>query len=209
MMIDEQSRVIKNMTEDLEDPTADQNETKDIHHPIEENTATTSDSSLVSACKKVKSINFRQLYQKALDEKKIEDTCEDDEEDDDNDSFITITTSDEESDFTLENSESSDSGIIEHDFDTHGSYGINPMFSKASKDHMSTSSRACTEFVFLKQREETEKSSSLRVIKKADGLSSQMVMLKKCRIASSERSMRKIVISNDASPMIVNESCLI
>jgi hypothetical protein len=110
-MIDEQSRVIENMTGDLKDPTADQNEAKDTNKPIVKNVANTSDSCIVSPCKKVKSINFIQVYQKARDGKKVEDIYEDDE-DDDTDSFITINTSDEESDFTPENRESSDSGII-------------------------------------------------------------------------------------------------
>ena len=119
----------------------------------------------VSPCKQVTSQDFRQLYKKAFDGKRVEDIFEDDEDDDDddNDSFITITTSNEESDYTLENSESSDSGIIEHDFDTNASYGINPMFTKGRKDHMSTTSRACTEFVFFPHREETDKTSSVTV----------------------------------------------
>jgi hypothetical protein len=166
-----------------------------------ENVEDYKDIPVIIHCKQVTPTHIRELYQKASDGKKVEDVYEDDD-DDDNDSFITINTSDEESDSTLENSESSDSGIIEHDFDTHGSYGINPMFSKGSKDQMSTMSRACKDFVYIPQKEET-------VIKRADGLSSQIVKQKKSRITSIGRSMRKIAILNDDCSIVVNESCLI
>ena len=65
---------------------------------------------------------------------KEQEHCDEDEdfyEDDDNDSFITINTSEEDSDDTLENSESNDSGVVEQECETpHRSYGVNPIFAK-------------------------------------------------------------------------------
>ena len=213
MMIDEQSRVIRDMTGKMtddkikdEEPTEIKEEEK-LNDPIVIN----QNIPIVSPCKKVTPKNFRQLYQKALDGKKVEadiyETVDDDEDDDDNDSFITINSSDEESDYTLENSESSDSGIIEHDFDASASFGINPLFSKHGIDQMSTTSRACKDFVYIPQREEIAQ-SSLNSVGKT--LKSHMVTkTDKQKMTPSGRSQRKIVILNDASAMIVNESCLI
>ena len=211
-MIDEQSKVIRDMTGKMENNQINDSEEfskikedEKLYDTIVEN----EDSPIVSPCKKVTPKNFRQLYQKALDGKKVEDVYDDDD-DDDNDSFITINSSDEESDYTLENSESSDSGIIEHDFDVNASYGINPLFSKRSIDQMSTISRACKEFVYIPQREGPDKSSSLTVIKSGETLKGQMVTKPDMRrVTSSGRSQRKIVILNDDSAMVVNESCLI
>ena len=122
----------------------------------------------------------------------------------------TYLSSDDDSDYTLENSESSDSGIIEHDFDSSASFGINPLFSKHSKDQMSTTSRACKEFVYIPQREEDAKSLLLAGNTVGKTLKSHMVTkTDKQRMTGSGRSQRKIVILNDESAMIVNESCLI
>jgi hypothetical protein len=65
MMIDGQSKVIKNMTANL-------NEAKDTNKPIVGYVANTSYSFVVSPCKKATSMNFRQLHQRALDGKKVE-----------------------------------------------------------------------------------------------------------------------------------------
>jgi hypothetical protein len=63
------------------------------------------------------------------------------------------------------------------DFDTHGSYGINPMFTKDSKDRMSTASRACTEFMVSQHRVKTDKTLSLTVRKRRETASSKMVKI--------------------------------
>ena len=217
MMIDEQSRVIRDMTGKMtddkikdEEPTELKEEEK-LNDPIVKN----QDIPIVSPCKKVTPKNFRQLYQKALDGKKLEEDIyetvdDEDDDDDDNDSFITINSSDDESDYTLENSESSDSGIIEHDFDATASFGINPLFSKHGKDQMSTTSRACKDFVYIPQREELAQSSSLTLNSVGKTLKSHMVTkTDNQKMTPRGRSQRKIVILNDASAMIVNESCLI
>jgi len=77
------------------------------------------------------------------------------EDDDDNDSFITINTddeTDEESDATIENSQSSDSGYNDyHDsspvngpqYLTNSSYGVNPMFARAD------GTESCQDFVYF------------------------------------------------------------
>jgi len=215
MMIDEQSRVIRDMTDKMTDnkikkeELTESKEDEKFNDPIVKN----QNIPIVSPCKKVTPKNFRQLYQKALDGKKVEDDIYetvDEEDDDDNDSFITINSSDDDSDYTLENSESSDSGIIEHDFDSTASFGINPLFSKHSKDQMSTTSRACKEFVYIPQREEGAKSLLLTGNTVGKTLKSHMVTkTDRQRMTGSGRSQRKIVILNDESAMIVNESCLI
>merc|ERR1711981_1256052 len=144
MMIYEQSRVIRDMTDKMTDNKvnkfAEEDEVTELKGEKKYQDLIVKDDTIpiVSPRKKVTPKNFRQLYQKALDKKKVEDIYEEvdedfDDDDDDNDSFITINSSDEESDYTLENSGSSDSGIIEHDFDpTTASYGVNPLFSKHS-----------------------------------------------------------------------------
>merc|ERR1712083_497729 len=221
MMIDEQSRVIRDMTDKMTDNKvnkfAEEEEVRELKGEKKYQDLIVKDDTIpiVSPCKKVTPKNFRQLYQKALDKKKVEDIYEEvdedfDDDDDDNDSFITINSSDEESDYTLENSESSDSGIIEHDFDTTtASYGVNPLFSKHSAEKVSTISRACKEFVYKPQREDHQ-SSTVTVNNKTDTLRSQMVTKPDLqRMTSIKRSQRKIVIMNDESAMIVNESCLI
>ena len=106
--------------------------------------------------------NFRELYQKARENTRIEnqtksEACEDsdvyDDDDDDNDSFITIDEDYEDleddsggSDSTLENSHSSDSGYTDS---TGSSYGVNPMFSLQPND----GTEACQDdFLFFKQK---------------------------------------------------------
>ena len=143
--------------------------------------------------------NFKQLYKKVNNGQKYD--LNNDESD--NDSFITIDTSDEESDFTLDASESSDSGII----DTFGSYGVNPMFSKSVEDHTSTTSRSCKEFVFIRRNEEKCKSKTPEADDKVDVQG--MKSLDNSQTASIKHSQRKIVIMQDDSAMVVNESCLI
>ena len=147
-------------------------------------------------------INFKQLY------KKVKNKNYDMEDDannhiSDNDSFITINTSDEESGFTLDASESSDSGII----DTFGSYGVNPMFSKGVEDKTSITSRVCKEFVFIRQNKEKCKSQTPEADDKVDAQGTKS--LDNSLTASIKHSQRKIVILQDDSAMIVNESCLI
>ena len=75
MMIDEQSKVIRDMTGKMtddkikdEEPTEIKEEEK-LNDPIVIN----QNIPIVSPCKKVTPKNFRQLYQKALDGKKVED----------------------------------------------------------------------------------------------------------------------------------------
>ena len=149
-----------------------------------------------------KLINFKQLYKKVKNQNyDMENNANNDKSD--NDSFITIDTSDEESDFTLDASESSDSGII----DTFGSYGVNPMFSKSVEDHTSTTSRSCKEFVFIRRNEEKCKSKTPEADDKVNVQG--MKSLDNSQTASIKHSQRKIVIMQDDSAMIVNESWLI
>ena len=143
--------------------------------------------------------NFKQLYKKVKNGQKYDSN----NDESDNDSFITIDTSDEDSDYTLDTSKSSDSGFI----DTLGSYGVNPMFSKSVEDQTSTTSRACKEFVYIRQNKVKYKAQEPETDDVADEL--RLKSLVDSQTAPINRSQRKIVILQDKSAIIVNESCLI
>jgi len=135
------------------------------------------------------------------------------EDDDDNDSFITINTddeTDEESDATIENSQSSDSGYNDyHDsspvngrqYKTNSSYGVNPMFARAD------GTESCQDFVYFNRGKELQTIPEKEVVKSAE----QKKDLRKGDIAwsGSLKRTHKIVIINNESALVCNESCLI
>ena len=100
---------------------------------------------------------YCELYQKASEMKKEieEDNDYEDiiEDDDDNDSFITIDTDEDDSDCTLENSGSSDSGYTEYNdtTTTTTSYGVNPLFADQDLTDINDGTEACQDFVFFNQ----------------------------------------------------------
>ena len=150
------------------------------------------------------------------------------EDDDDNDSFITINTddeTDEESDATIENSQSSDSGYNDyHDsspvngpqYLTNSSYGVNPMFARAD------GTESCQDFVYFNRGTEIKLTflhnsffagKELQTIPEKEVVKSaeQKKDLRKGDIAwsGSLKRTHKIVIINNESALVCNESCLI
>ena len=201
-MLEHQSKLILEMTNKIKRTTIEDEMRNELpHYPSVKDEHVKNDG--LHQCVEEKPKNFKQLYKKVKNGQKYE--MEDNSSNDvsDNDSFITINTSDEDSDYTLDTSESSDSGII----DSFGSYGVNPLFSKSIENRTSTTSRACKEFVYIRQNEEKRKVLEPAADHEANVL--KMKSFEKSQRASVNHSQRKIVIMHDKSAMIVNESCLI
>jgi len=161
--------------------------------------------------------NFRELYQKAQDntmkdiEKKSDAEIEEYEDgDDDDDSFITIDEDDyyEDdsggSDSTLENSQSTDSGF--HTDSAGSSYGVNPLFSLQSND----GTEACQDdFVFFNQKkDDSEKTRAGRIPVSAGGTRAKQKLSSSGSFGSLKRSHRIVIINNETA-LVCNESCLI
>ena len=201
-MLEHQSKLISEMTNKIKHTTMEDEMRNELsHYPSVKDEQVKNDD--LHQCVEEKPKNFKQLYKKVKNGKKyeIEDNLTNYVSD--NDSFITINTSDEDSDYTLDTSESSDSGII----DSFGSYGVNPLFSKSVENHTSTTSRACKEFVYIRQNEEKQNVSEPAADHEAVAL--KMNSFEKSQRSSFNHSQRKIVIMHDKSAMVVNESCLI
>lgn len=181
--------------------------------------------------------NFRELYQKAQDntmkdiEKKSDAEIEEYEDgDDDDDSFITIDEDDyyEDdsggSDSTLENSQSTDSGF--HTDSAGSSYGVNPLFSLQSND----GTEACQDdFVFFNQKkgeslrrtacpgkclvtiiiaDDSEKTRAGRIPVSAGDTRAKQKLSSSGSFGSLKRSHRIVIINNETA-LVCNESCLI
>ena len=200
-MLEHQNKLIQEMTDNMKNTEIDDEKRNALPHYLSAKDEQVKNDHLHQNIGE-KLINFKELY---MEVKNKNYDMEDDANNhiSDNDSFITINTSDEESDFTLDASESSDSGII----DTFGSYGVNPMFSKGVEDKTSITSRVCKEFVFIRQNKEKCKSQTPEADDKVDAQGTKS--LDNSLTASIKHSQRKIVILQDDSAMIVNESCLI
>ena len=133
------------------------------------------------------------------EEKKEEESFYD--EDDDNDSFITINTSDDEnSDDTLENSESNDSGVIDTEFDLpHRSYGVNPIFAAqfSQKPLDGKTVTAQTEFKYVKN-------SKWKPAKSKAGLKTSNNKKKLPPTKPKQKAEVKTTETNDATDVCAN-----
>ena len=160
---------------------------------------------------------FCQLYQKASEKKcESDDDYEDINDDDDNDSFITIDTDDEaaDSDGTIENTESSDSGYTDYQDNSpnsepfHSSFGVNPLFASRQDG-----TEACQEDFIFFNREVASKDErrDLQTIPEKEVLTTSPVKDKPPAAVwtGSLKRSHKIVIINNQSALVCNESCLI
>ena len=179
--------------------------------------------------------HFRELYQRAQDNTRrdaglnCEEVAECQEDDNDSDdSFITIDEDCEDScddsggsDSTLENSQSTDSGF--HTDSNGSSYGVNPLFSLQPND----GTEACQDdFVFFNQKKgeslirvytvvtpniTDEMKTSRRDVTRDDTIlsQSQKKSPSSSQLLGSLKKSHRIVIINNETALVCNESCLI
>ena len=180
--------------------------------------------------------HFRELYQRAQDNTRrdaglnCEEVAECQEDDNDSDdSFITIDEDCEDScddsggsDSTLENSQSTDSGF--HTDSNGSSYGVNPLFSLQPND----GTEACQDdFVFFNQKKgeslirvytvvvtpniTDEMKTSRRDVTRDDTIlsQSQRKSPSSSQLLGSLKKSHRIVIINNETALVCNESCLI
>jgi len=213
-MIQQQSHMILDLNEKVNDKNND-----------ESRQVKTIGETSIKQNEKTKQQNFSELYQKSAIKLKVESEVEDHEyedvyTDDDTDSFITIDTDEDiDSDGTIENSQSSDSGYT--DYNDHitstnnNSYGINPMFL-----HQSDGTESCEDFVFFKQNKDNNEKMKQKMVERS-GLQTipeklydsikeprRETLDLQSKSGSLKRSHRIVIINNE-SALVCNESCLI
>ena len=153
-MIRDQSFMILDLNEKIKETGNESHGSKNVTRPFAKpmKAIVNINNNEINASKANKSKRFSNLYLKAADNKDANDDDYEsviDDNEDDTDSFITID-SDAESDVTLGNDQSSDSGYTDRDTETSAasSYGVNPLFARLG-GIKGDGTESCEDFVFF------------------------------------------------------------